>query len=320
MSQAQRRGFTLIELLVVIAIIAILIALLLPAVQQAREAARRTQCKNNLKQIGIALHNYHDTFKVLPPGTVTNARWPTPDASQWGWGVMILPYIDQAPIYNVLTPGPVTLRSALSDPVRVSTLQTSLPAYLCPSDPSELLNSRRQLPNASSTMVSVATANYIAAHGVCIWEPPVNRKPGAFGRDTRAGFRDIIDGTSNTLLVGERATEVPGTPSAIAGAALWAGISWNSLSSFQSTLPSTWSDCVMGLSYRSPNVPSAEAVHLFSSMHEGGTHFLLGDGSVRFVSENIHSRFTSTGCTDTSTWGTYQALSVINDGRVVEEF
>src|SRR6187401_2658539 len=90
-----RRGFTLIELLVVIAIIAILIALLLPAVQQAREAARRSQCKNNLKQIGIALHNYHDTFNALPPGWVQTNRW--------GWGTMVLPGLDQAPLYNSLS-------------------------------------------------------------------------------------------------------------------------------------------------------------------------------------------------------------------------
>src|SRR6188472_548040 len=99
----SRRGFTLIELLVVIAIIAILIALLLPAVQQAREAARRSQCKNNLKQLGLALHNYHDTSNTLPPGWIavptmsgnTNASAPC-----WGWGTMILPGLDQAPLYS----------------------------------------------------------------------------------------------------------------------------------------------------------------------------------------------------------------------------
>src|SRR5215471_15422897 len=105
-------GFTLIELLVVIAIIAVLIALLLPAVQQAREAARRTQCKNNLKQIGLALHNYHDTFNTLMPlafgdGGVAGAVRPT-----WAWSVMMLPYIDQGPLYNSLNPGPVSLTVA----------------------------------------------------------------------------------------------------------------------------------------------------------------------------------------------------------------
>jgi prepilin-type N-terminal cleavage/methylation domain-containing protein len=108
------RGFTLIELLVVIAIIAILIALLLPAVQQAREAARRTQCKNNLHQIGIALHNYHDAFRILPPGQVTSVHWLQTDSTMWGWAAMLLPYLDQSPMYNLLTPGDITLGAALA--------------------------------------------------------------------------------------------------------------------------------------------------------------------------------------------------------------
>ena len=120
------RGFTLIELLVVIAIIAILIALLLPAVQQAREAARRTQCKNNLHQIGIAIHNYHDTFRIFPPGHVTSVHYDVTDNTMWGWAVMILPYIDQSPMYNLLTPGDVTLGFALADAARLKGLQTPL--------------------------------------------------------------------------------------------------------------------------------------------------------------------------------------------------
>ena len=111
MLRRHKTGFTLIELLVVIAIIAILIALLLPAVQQAREAARRTQCRNNLKQIGLALHNYHDNFNVITPlaygdGGI-NAQTSNPT---WAWSTMILPYMDQAPLYNQLNPGPNTLR------------------------------------------------------------------------------------------------------------------------------------------------------------------------------------------------------------------
>src|SRR5581483_8700238 len=97
--RSWKKGFTLIELLVVIAIIAILIALLLPAVQQAREAARRTQCKNNLKQLGLALHNYHDNFNTFPPGGV-NGTAATSNYQGWGWSIMLLPQIDQAPLYN----------------------------------------------------------------------------------------------------------------------------------------------------------------------------------------------------------------------------
>ena len=133
----KHRGFTLIELLVVIAIIAILIALLLPAVQQAREAARRTQCKNNLKQIGLALHNYHDVNRAFPPGwvpqlsstgAVSNTR-----RSSWAWSVFILPYIDQAPLFNQLTQTPVPVYPNF--PVLPGDdLDRNLAAFTCPSD------------------------------------------------------------------------------------------------------------------------------------------------------------------------------------------
>src|SRR5665213_792890 len=133
------KGFTLIELLVVIAIIAVLIALLLPAVQQAREAARRTQCKNNLKQLGLALHNYHDiTSNTFPPGYIDVN--PQGVLLLWGWGTMILPQIDQAPLYNVLT-SPATvpnintgLASATPATVTPNTVQTVIRAFRCPSD------------------------------------------------------------------------------------------------------------------------------------------------------------------------------------------
>jgi len=127
-----RRGFTLIELLVVIAIIAILIALLLPAVQQAREAARRTQCKNHLKQIGLAIHNYHDTHNTFPPGYI--ARIPqnitSSERGLYGWGAFVLPYMDQAPLYNLLQVGNVPLET--NAVTNLAALQTPLPAFSLP--------------------------------------------------------------------------------------------------------------------------------------------------------------------------------------------
>src|SRR5438067_9147484 len=135
------RGFTLIELLVVIAIIAVLVALLLPAVQQAREAARRTQCKNNLKQLGLAMQNYHDTMGKFPPGFVTavpNDFNITGDF--WSWGVFIAPQIDLANIYNALQPGTNSLTAALSNPNTLAVLQTPLPSFRCPSDVGNALN------------------------------------------------------------------------------------------------------------------------------------------------------------------------------------
>ena len=322
----SRRGFTLIELLVVIAIIAILIALLLPAVQQARESARRTQCKNNLKQIGLALHNYHDTFNIFPPGHVTSVYWPGTDASQWSWAVMILPYIDQAPMYNQLTPGPVTLKQALGDPVRLRTLQTPLPAYLCPSDPSEQLNPHHPINDPSNNPVRLSTSNYVASHGVCAWGIGSGRQPGPFAHSFGARMRDFIDGTSTTILVGERATQVNGTAVFIAGAAIWAGVDTPVNINFGTTLPSMQSDAVLTLGYVGPNTISGPLVgptHNTSSAHEGGCHYVMGDGAVRFISENINSHINpnpAIGCVDASTWGLYQTLIGYKDGRVVGEF
>ena len=138
--RVRKSGFTLIELLVVIAIIAVLIALLLPAVQQAREAARRSQCKNNLKQIGLALHNYHDTANKFPSGFVTRA-WPSPgtgattELSCWSWGAMILPYIDQAPMYNTLQVGTLSLAANLAaGGAQATAATTPLSGFMCPSE------------------------------------------------------------------------------------------------------------------------------------------------------------------------------------------
>jgi prepilin-type N-terminal cleavage/methylation domain-containing protein len=138
MSDRRPRGFTLIELLVVIAIIAILVALLLPAVQQAREAARRSQCKSNLKQLGVALHNYHDVHSVFPPGCVNQegdtANPDDRDRLNWTWPVYLMPYMDQAPLYEQLNPGPTRATAAVSDPAKRAVMQQPLAAFRCPSD------------------------------------------------------------------------------------------------------------------------------------------------------------------------------------------
>ena len=325
----RRRGFTLIELLVVIAIIAILIALLLPAVQQAREAARRTQCKNNLHQIGIAMHNYHDSFRILPPGQVTSVHWLRTDSTMWGWAVMLLPYLDQSPMYNLLTPGDVTLGAALADATRRKGLETSLEVFLCPSDSSQLLNFDRPITSPPlQARVRVATANYIAAHGVCAWVYGSGRQQGVFGHNSRTRFRDFIDGQSSTIVAGERATTLPGpnNTTAMAGAAIWAGTNQNPQASiwFNPTLPSEYADCVMGLGYAPINTtsgPLAGPPHQYSSVHEGGAHFLFGDGSVHFLSENMHSHIgpntNDVDCRTPPSWGTFQFMMGINERGVV---
>ena len=209
-----RRGFTLIELLVVIAIIAILIALLLPAVQQAREAARRASCKNNLKQIGLALHNYHDVYAGFPSGWigVTNGRSNVLGESGFAWGTMILPYLDQAPLYR---------RFNFSSPLDASPNRTlvnqHLTVYQCPSDPKP---ESFQTPDRNGNQIQMATANYAGVFGTVELDncytspagtPPVSAQgqclsDGVFYHNSAVKIRDIIDGASNTLIVGERTT------------------------------------------------------------------------------------------------------------------
>ena len=159
-------GFTLIELLVVIAIIAILIALLLPAVQQAREAARRSTCQNNLKQMGIAMHNYHDVVQVFPPGVIHSlTNDPMGIGTGWSWGTFLLPYIDQAPIFNQLnTQRPIDPTNA----TQLSLIRTIIPVYNCPSDPHRN-NSENPYAtirmSGASTGVAIGKSNYRAVFG-----------------------------------------------------------------------------------------------------------------------------------------------------------
>lgn len=333
-------GFTLIELLVVIAIIAILIALLLPAVQQAREAARRTQCRNNLKQLGIALHNYHDTHSVFPPYKTWDRGVDCPggpdgwtNTGGYSWRVMILPFIDQAPAYNKIDF--VNHHSQASCPGSTNSWgqinNVTMAGYICPSDETAPSNGS----STGANYAGVVSASAQAQLGATTTSGSITsqRLKAFFQMDntgaTRVTLTDIKDGSSNTIAVGEvyrsRVTAVRGsgtwglqngrcsrwmiegtcgitgtlgrggTLGAMAGDYETNGGNPGNLKQLGATTVPTGDG--------GPNDPRAdlvswngendEGVHNgfrpASSTHTGGVHVLMGDGSVKFASNNVDS-------------------------------
>jgi prepilin-type N-terminal cleavage/methylation domain-containing protein len=187
----RHSGFTLIELLVVIAIIAILVALLLPAVQQAREAARRTQCKNNLKQLGLALHNYHDAYKMFPAGHMESG-WDGPSyRHQFSWLTYMLPYIDQSNVYSLIDFSQIDLStSAHQNPVFMPAGTVDVATFICPSDPTGRNNEEW------------APTNYLGNQGT-LCQSRNKEGNGVFGHNSWIRIRDITDGTSQTIAAAE---------------------------------------------------------------------------------------------------------------------
>ncbi len=280
--RSTKRGFTLIELLVVIAIIAVLIALLLPAVQQAREAARRSQCRNNLKQIGLAMQNYHDNTKCFPVGQFSCC---------WGtWVVEILPYIDQAPLFKkYVTTNMYDVPSAgirYSSPANSPVVSTRLAAMTCPSDrpnaPIPPITSHNYAVNNGNTTYSQATYN-----GVTFGGAPFGMNPTA----APAKISDIRDGTSSTMMVGE---VLQGTGSDLRGFT-W----WGDNSNFTAHYPpnSSIPDRIYTAGYcvNSPtdNLPcavstGADPIRQGSrSRHTGGVQVVFCDGASRFINQTI---------------------------------
>ncbi len=323
-----RQGFTLVELLVVIAIIGILVALLLPAVQAAREAARRMQCGNNMKQLGLALHNYHDTYKRFPigvmnPGTQVHATLPytstcAVDCRNTPWTLYILPFIEQQPLYdqiNFSLPMGPAQRSGTGPAVHQGALfaNTALGAFQCPSDPQYL-----------DPQTIAGTAHYGIVNGrrSSYWFPLVNRLEdtsvhwdrdirvlptthpfypgavarGAFGINGAARIGDITDGTSNTMLL----SETPFKKNASVYGPYWTA--WNYTSGVEFPTNTVAINRKNGcLVNGRPTCPTAWGA---GSKHPGGMQCTLADASVRFMAE-------------TTPWQICQTLAMIGDGQVV---
>jgi prepilin-type N-terminal cleavage/methylation domain-containing protein/prepilin-type processing-associated H-X9-DG protein len=320
-SSRRSYGFTLVELLVVIAIIGILIALLLPAVQAAREAARRAQCTNNLKQLGLAFHGYHDTFKKLPPGAWIEGF----NAGQQRKSNVLtrmLPYIEQQQLYNAID----FMAAGSIDGQRFGTSATSpqirsivIPTFICPTD-----------THGGTVLfgtVPVAMHNYAASMGAMfrfssnpacncplaafnVWSLPYADHPNAvngpfrregWGNNSCIGFSDIRDGLSNTIFFGETRPACSTTM----------GQGWfttNNGQGFMTTIiPINYDSCRPQGGHPDPCRTNCNWVTDLGakSLHPGGAHFLLGDGSVRFLSQSINHQ-------------TYQYLGSKRDGTPIQ--
>ncbi len=330
------RGFTLIELLVVIAIIAILIALLLPAVQQAREAARRSSCKNNLKQIGIALHNYHDTHSTFPPGAIVRA---TASHQSTAW-VHLLPFLEMGTAYNKLDfeagGNSFWFGSTAAEVNRAGLNGTVVAAYSCPSSPLPVMAAAQTPAGGQSTYVMrgsyvlIRGANDHSSTNTSASRGPVSRG-GMFFKNSKVTFRDITDGSSNTMMVSERndyllsgTTLVDPRPTY----GLWMGNAYGHndpnggtygvagnaqaqrcfhLTTIHSAVPIGFRGYVTPNGSGSPGTRVEDCNTPLISAHTGGVHVVLADGAVRFVSNATNMQ-------------TVRNLANRDDGNVIGEF
>ncbi len=273
-SVRKARGFTLIELLVVLAIVAVLIGLLLPAVQKVRAAAARAACQNNLKQVGLALHQHHDGSGALPPGHRSVSHRDRMPFS--GWPLSVLPYLEQEAVFAAARAAYARDPYPFHNPPHAG-LNTVVPALVCPSD------GRAARPQtAGRTGAVVAFTCYLGVSG-----RDYAARDGLLFQDSRVRFADVLDGTSNTLLAGERPPSADfqfgwwyaGSGQALTGSAdMILGVEEPNL------LPVTAGSCGPGVYRFGPGRADNQCdVFHFWSLHPGGAHFLFCDGSVRFL-------------------------------------
>lgn len=312
MSIAPKRtaGFTLVELLVVIAIIGILVGLLLPAVQAAREAARRMQCSNNFRQLGLAVHNYESATRRLPAGWIANNAAGEPG---WGWAAALLPYMEQNNLHNQ-----IDFRLPIEDAVHAQVRVTVIPTFVCPSDTgpnifeiaagdghdhdhdhghalavasafkSSDYSSSEQVDEGPEKLFRLSKSNLVGMFGTFELEDAPYNGNGMFYGNSRIRFRDVTDGLSNTLMIGERGSRL--------GGSLWQG-----------NIPEAAEPHarILGVADHGPNAPDAHFED-FSSYHTGGVNFMRADVSVSFLSDSIDLQV-------------FKALSTRAGGEVVSQ-
>ncbi len=287
----ERRAFTLVELLVVIAIIGVLVGLLLPAVQAAREAARRMQCTNNIRQLGIALHNYESTYRRLPAGFISFGLSGEPG---WSWAAGLLSFMEQTNLVNQ-----IDFRVPIESDIHENVRMTVVPTFVCPSDIGSNIfdiaeggghahpigNPKVALVDEGDKLFSIAKSNYMAMFGTFELEDSPFRGDGIFYGNSRTRFGDVLDGLSNTLMIGERGSRL--------GSGIWHG-----------NIPEAAEPHarILGVADHAPNDAGGHFED-FGSFHPAGVNFLRADTSVVFVPNTIDLRV-------------YQALATRSGGEI----
>jgi prepilin-type N-terminal cleavage/methylation domain-containing protein/prepilin-type processing-associated H-X9-DG protein len=293
-TRPRNSGFTLVELLVVIAIIGVLVALLLPAVQSAREAARRTQCQNNLKQMGLAVHGYEDTWKRMPSSLMGGETSCQDDGL--GWGLALLPFMEQKALYDQIAIPANTKPCALGDYFRANNKpipggETPLKTYRCPTSmlpkvvpPLWALPGGGNLPPQNDIMIGYAINDYKSAGGSCWGDDGVIHKWMEAPGNRR--FAEVTDGLSNTLMIGE-SSYVTGNsttaPSRVEDWPIWIG----GPSTDESVRTNGRTNSPINCQCTATTMVKAINDDCNFSYHSGGAQFVFCDGSVKFISQNI---------------------------------